>query len=306
MRCRVAGAMLLLTLSLLAGCLGTDPPETGDTADHGPSEDPAAGPDGAGPDDPGDGDGAAGSNGDGGADEAPPGAEPADEPEPAPPGEQRKQRREDIERPGEYAITAEGAGARWDVPAWKRDDTWRWRVLVAGGTQCAAEMEETVTGTTRDGDVPLYALDNRNYECDDATPYRESRLQRTAEHLTRYGADGYIDHELLFPLRDGKKWVYMNSDEALTEAAVAHRPNHVFDLQVVEAWRVTFHYTGRCHSDGDCQEITKQQWYGVDNQHLLKEEIYIDGAAAPAVVVELVESSKATSGGLPSAPGPAP
>jgi hypothetical protein len=289
---------LLVMVTLLAGCLDNpaDDPASGggnggdDRPPAGGGNTPAAGGDGgSGPNDPG-------SNGTG----SEPGEDPPSTPTgPAHPSTQRKDSVDEITRPGEYAEREKRPGstdAQWTVPSWSTGDWWRWKV--GTGTNCIAELKETVTGTGNHLGVALYTLRNDNLHCGNGDVYKESSLNRTRAHLTRFAADGYIDHELLFPLADGKRWVYMNAGSELVELEVTHRPAYTFGLETVEAWQITSTFNGRCNENG-CDEITRHQWYGVAKKHLLKEEIYVNNAVAPSVVIELLASSYESGSPLP-------
>ncbi len=153
---------------------------------------------------------------------------------PAHPGEQQKDDPNAVLCPGEYAITDEGTGEGWEVPEWDTGDWWRLEFHNYPGPPCSPSADysrpwyrETVQGSdTANGED--WAVEVHEMEVTTALCMEESmtseELTRTKPHLNKIGeaGKGYVEHELLFPLADGKKWVYRDSNGDRVEAEVAY------------------------------------------------------------------------------------
>ncbi len=169
---------------------------------------------------------------------------------PSPPDEQEKENLDEIECPGDFVITHEGLGEAWAGPTWEPGDWWKYEAHGEGigcepGDQYEHPwMQESVEGTATAGEpdqeweVPTFDMKLVSVTCDDEEQETEHAM-RTQEHLTLIEdagpAVGYIDHELLLPLTDGKKWTYMDLDYDLIEVEATYAGE---SAGYNETWRI--------------------------------------------------------------------
>lgn len=156
---------------------------------------------------------------------------------PSTPDEQEKESLDDIECPGDFVITHEGTGEGWTGPTWKTGDWWKYEAYGDGiGCEPGDQYEhpwiqESVEGTAtvrapgQEWEVPAFDVEQVAVSCNDEEEEVET-VARTQEQLTLIEdsgpAVGYIEHELLFPLTDGKKWTYMDLDRDLIEVEATY------------------------------------------------------------------------------------
>lgn len=196
---------------------------------------------------------------------------------PAPPDEQEVDSVESILCPGHFAVTDEGSGGQWEVPTWQTGDWWSYQrdqINQTAGYACHQQFHERVNGTGESWGVDVYRMDLEWYDCNE-NPERAHSQNRTQSSLSEFsdqrwgeGKDhGYVNHFVLFPLRDGKEWSFMNAPGHVVESQVSHRPNYLFRGEVQEAWRI----------ESTINNATIIQWYGVQEGNLLREELRMNG-----------------------------
>lgn len=249
-------ATLVLVTVLLAGCLGGGDPERtedGTTGDQAPTTSTTGS--NAGETDEG-----TTGNGTGGQDDDPSASDPPSGDtdgtrKPSPPQEQEKDDPDELRRPGDYALLPYRENrdtiVRLDVPAWKEGDrwTWTWDVLAPcqagpGGSEVPFEYSDVVGPEATVHDVPVYKVE-RTVTCGEEVESVHD-ITFLQDHLVPIEDDGYVARLLLFPLEDGKRWVWMNGDGLNHTSEITYLPNYLWDGKVVVAWKVvTEHESGR-------------------------------------------------------------
>ncbi len=190
-----------------------------------------------------------------------------DPPTPAHPDDHRVESRDEIRCPGHYAILDPGGGNTWEVPSWEEGDWWKYQRNQDG--TCHELFMETVSGTDTAWNQSIYVVDIEASDCD-GTLENAFAQNRTQHSLSEFAGarwnegsgHGYINHNVVFPLNEGKRWAYMNAARNVVDVDVSYRPNYLFGTEMVEAWYV--------HVEIDQVEI--DQWYGVEERNLLYEE----------------------------------
>lgn len=300
---RPVGALIAILIALvmvLAGCLqvpdSMDGSDDADTADdqqlqdgtngaqetgeppqgrEGEDRDDGNGDDGGnGGNDDGNGNGNGDGNGDNG-NETEGECHEHDPPEPAHPKDHRVQSSNELRCPGHYVILDEGSGATWNAPTWQPGDWWRYRMTVyTPAPMCAYEFKETVIQTDTHMGVPVYEIQIENFDCDGDPAGDPYTLNRTQDSFMKLTDSGFINHEYLFPLVDGKEWKFRNNakneDRQIVDATLAHQQNFFFDGGTNEAWRTIMTWSS----------LERTIWWGVDAQHMLREEIHSGGTLA--------------------------
>ncbi|MBW3581621.1 MAG: hypothetical protein KY455_00840 [Euryarchaeota archaeon] len=251
-------ATLVLATTLLAGCLGGGPQSANDDPDGTEAltstGTPTSGADVSGTDkettgdDPDEGDGGTSSD-DQGSDTG------NDTREPSPPQEQEKSNPDELERPGDYALLPyrkdRDTTVRLDVPEWKTGDrwTWTWDVLAPcqagpGGSEVPYEYSDKVGLMRWEHGVAAYDVE-RTVTCGEETASQHD-LTFLEEHLVPIEDDGYVARLLLFPLEDGKRWIWMNGDGHNHTSEISYLPQYIWNGKVVTAWKVVSeHESGR-------------------------------------------------------------
>lgn len=271
MRLRSILLVLILLGTGLAGCTtpGDDPGDGSDDADAVDGQDDDAGTGGAqdpSPDDP----------------EDPPRTRGP------PPKEQQVDDPSDIKEPGQYAFLPRADDAKevsWDVPDWTTGDTWHWESHAPGAAAATpggkvSETKHRVTGAGTNWEIPIHHISQTTYD-HEGKERRTDPLEYTQGHLTKLEEDGYIEHVFLFPLEDGKRWVYGTGDRSgdLTKvtAEVRHDPDHLWQGASIEAWSVHLVY------DGD-NGVEMRYWVGVDQKNYVKRELWGEGEGGAMVM----------------------
>ncbi len=202
-----------------------------------------------------------------------------DPPKPAHPTNQQVASTDDLRCPGNYVILDEGSGNTWNAPTWEVGDWWYYEMEALNGQtmnlQCVYQFKETVTDINSTMGVPVYQLKVENFDCDgepakdrNGEPTEPRWINRTKESFMQLYNDGFISHDLIFPLLDNKQWKYRNQakdkDRQIVDASLTHQPNFVFDGAPHETWRVNLEWAN----------IEKTVWWGVEEQHMLRDEIW--------------------------------
>jgi hypothetical protein len=207
----------------------------------------------------------------------------------APPLQQRDHP-EDLDRPGEFAILPKREGATdatWEVPTWEKGYWWRYEnrhneyhSLCDYDNSAPALAEQIIyqevtdvgemTGSDPDWTLPVYELDTTRI-CTNQ-PITNLELNYSQDHLTfvrdteGHRLHGYTAHKLLFPLEDGKQWVYVGDNRRFYQAEVTYHPEYDFNGEPTEAWQVTvkFERSGRT--------IVEHTYYGVEVGWIIRQE----------------------------------
>lgn len=320
------GALIAMSFALvlvLAGCLQT--PDLDDEADDesADAQDGSGDPQGAqntpadtptdedgqeDNNDNGEGDGGGEDNetgdGDGDNNETDETCHEDDPPKPAHPDNHEVGSTSDLRCPGNYVILDGGSGNTWNAPTWEEGDWWYYEMEALNGQtmnmQCAFRYKETVMEINTSKDVPVYQLKKEIFDCDgepaknsNGEPAEPQWINRTKESFMQLYSDGFIQHELIFPLVDDKKWKFRNQakadDRRIVDANLAHQSNFVFDGASHEAWRVNLEWAS----------VERTIWWGVEEQHMLRDEIW-SGAILAARTDLLDHSGDDDSGLLPT------
>ncbi len=288
-------ALLLLVATPLTGCLEVPDgkPEPGEESDRFDQSDSSQ--DGqTGSSDPSAGDDKEGRNdtdGEGNASSDASNGEADDGRVAAPPPLQQQDHPEDVVRNAQFAFLPKrenATDARWELPSWEVGYWWdfeyrheeyhslcdetgqnpdlpeqRWRQEV--------KDEAEVNGTQPDWSVPVFTMELTQFCADE--PPGSFEINRSQDHLTRIHSSpphrerhhGHIEHETLFPLEDGKRWVFMGDNHRLKEAEVTHRPDFNFSGESVEAWEVTITWE-------QVGKRTLRTYFGVEVGWILRQE----------------------------------
>lgn len=237
---------------------------------------------GPGTDGPGDGnatDGGDGADGDATGSPSPTPTQTRQD-QPPPPDQQRVDDPDEVDRPGEYAILPRASDHKdesWSVPSWKKGDAWRYehKVHAAAGGGVTVEVTDKVSGTGTIWDTDIYLLTRTEHDCKAEGGDCERRLNFTQADLVEIEDNGYIEHTFVFPLQDGKRWVFARSDGkggvSKVHAEARHVPDYLWPgtTKQVEAWRIVLEYEG----EGN---VEQKYWVGVDQKNTLRREIWAD------------------------------
>lgn len=251
------------------GAPGTQPTEPGGTTPSEPAQPSEPGGEPTG----GSGSGSGGSGSGSGS---------GSESEIAPPKEQRQSSPSEIDRPGEYALLPKGtsnSAASTPVPTWAKDQTWRYRSNVPAIAQSCVFKDEVTSVADTLFEVGVNRLTRTQVDCGERSGDKETGIARAHGDLMEVESDGYVEHELVFPLEDGKKWRYMRKGNATVDVTVDHVAAHLWSGQLVEAWHVTLQY-----STGS---VRIEKWYGVEAENYLREEIWATIGSAPTLITEV-------------------
>lgn len=210
-------------------------------------------------------------------------------PRAAPPEEHEVGSVDEIRCAGQYTVRNEGSGESWSVPTWEVGDYWVYELEVMG--QCV-QQKLTVGDTGVLLNMSVYELDMEGMDCDGEPSGRPSSETRTQDDLNKIQQNGYIEYHALFPLREGKSWVYMNTGGHLIEIdSVAFDPNyHHSGISLVEAWHVEWTVSNMG------TEVRYKQTWGEGVKNLLRQEIEYDTLT---IVQKLVESNYLDDDDLP-------
>lgn len=228
-----------------------------------------------------------------------------DPPKPAHPENHQVGSTNDLRCPGNYVILDGGSGTTWNASTWQEGDWWYYEMKFLDTNtmtmQCGMQFKETVLGTNASMGIPVYDMKVENFDCD-GEPLRGSngetaeprRSNRTQDSFMQLHDDGYIDHNLIYPLIDDKNWKYRNQardeDRQIVDANLAHQPNFFFDGGTNEAWRVTLEWAS----------VERTIWWGVDAQNILRDEIR--GGGVLAAQTDLLDHSGDDDSGLIPSP----
>lgn len=220
-----------------------------------------------------------------------------DPPTAAQPREQRVDGKDDVRCPGQFTVTQQGSGPAWDVPAWETADWWRYETQIPGYSACHQKEERVVaTDGSRSG-VLVYQMELEKFDCDGEPQGNGlATLYRTKEGIMELLQDGFIEHQAVFPLKEGKQWVYMARNGHLVEiGSVTHDTSHLFGTKTVEVWHVEW----TVKTDRGTVEF--EQTWSVDVKNLLEERMTVSSSMGPIVVeTTLIDSNhEIESGGLP-------
>lgn len=290
----VALSLLVATAMMMSGCVefftpqaddldDTQTDETGDdTSQSGDAGDSTSADDGTGSGS-GSGSGSSGSSGGSGSTEPEPTeneTEEPDEPEAAPPNEQLQDSPEDIDRPGEYAMLPKGnanSAVTTQVPTWSDDARWTHRTKTYAGTSC--DQKTTVVGSDTFYEVPVFLVDQEVSNCGERGGQTADDQPRWKDHLMKINEDGCVDHELVFPLEDAKRWRYRPcSSNTTIDVTLDYKPNYLYNLKSVAAWHVMMTYASG--------SLTIEKWYGIEAQNYLREEVWVEIEGVPTRMVE--------------------
>lgn len=218
-------------------------------------------------------------------------------PRAVPPKEQKVDSKDDIRCAGQYTITNEGSGKSWSVPEWEVDDWWHYESkAVVGGTACKQENRSVQDTTGKMFGLDIYTMEVEPLDCDgepepDEDPFERNRTQKD---LMKIHDDGYVDHQVFFPLREGKSWVYMDSIGRMIEVSgVSHEENYLHpEMGLVEAWKWEWN-TSTEDSEMDVEEV-----WGVQARNLIDRETTIEFNGYVITTQETLLDSSYGDGGL--------
>lgn len=258
---------LLLALIFLgtafAGCLGE---RSGGDDDEDPDDGGTPPADGALPSEPG---------------TEEPEREPSDV---APPSEQRVADPSELEKPGQYAILPRASDAKdreWSVPDWTTGDTWIWENSSPFTPGDTTRDELEVIGSDEAWEIGVYEVEKIHTDKDGDAREPEA-AHYTHASLVELHDDGYIEHVHLFPLEDGKRWVYAvpAAGGGITKvtAEARHVPDHMWKTERIEAWSIRAEYEGDSN-------LEVRQWVGVDQKNLVHREFWADLEGVPTNIV---------------------
>lgn len=304
MRGKALALMLSITLSLsLAGCLEAPlpenddldgdqgDPETGTEAKPGPDGPQENGLEGDESADPADAEGEPAGNGTSGENLA---CHEQERPSAVHPDEQRVATKDGLKCPGHYMILDEGDGETWDAPVWEVGDWWHYEHEGYDGvsTSCIYQSRERVV--TDDDEVlgvPVYTLEIETFHCDgEPTGYEARTENRSQESLTLIEDDGFIDHRLVFPLKEGKDWSFVLQGCRDGECTQAETDDVSYNaggglLSSGASWDIQWSFSG---SKG---KVTFEQSYSLNKKNLQEETMWIDSIATPIQTKTLIDSS---------------
>ncbi len=208
----------------------------------------------------------------------------------APPSEQHEEDCRDVDRAGEWCERPWTARSdrKSAAPLWRAGNRWRYEVevpLAAASMKCNMEHEDQVTGTGSSAGLAVYALDRIQFdhkECDGSV-LRESPINYTRSDLLLVRDDGYIEHEFVFPLEDGKRWMYRIAGNATVEAELRFVPGYRHGLSFVDAWQVSLLYSRN--------GIEVYKWFGEAAKHRLYEEMWADVDGVKTLVSKVTLTS---------------
>lgn len=188
-----------------------------------------------------------------------------DPPEAAHPDAQWVESPSDLECPGQISVVDQGEGQIWEVPEWSVGDWWRYRVETHGPTiDCQIDFENELIGPGNHNEVAVYRLESITYECSgDLIEATQDNV--TVESLSGIHEDGFVTHDVRFPLREGKNWQWVDRADGGTErihVEATFMDDYLFEGEPVAAWHVV--------STGP--EAIREQWWGTHAQALLYEE----------------------------------
>jgi hypothetical protein len=314
MRSVGAFSVVLVAFTLmLAGCLvipenetmpGEDSPMTGggqaseEPGSDEDADDPSDDPNGQNKDNGnGDGSNGNGSNGGGSGDEEHDSDLACYEharPRPAHPSEQEVDTEAQLRCPGHYLIRSSGSGETWQLPTWNVGDWWYYEHegYDGVGTQCTYHSKETVISDDAGlHGVPIYSIEIEMFDCDGEPLDHDVRIEnRSQDSLMLIQDDGFIQHNLLFPMREGKSWTYLaNScrDGECTQVTVdeVSYSDGSGVLSNLEKWSLTWSFTGGSN------QVDFHQDYSVKHKALHYEEMRVSQIPGPLMTKLLLDSS---------------
>lgn len=211
-----------------------------------------------------------------------------DPPVPAHPTEQQVESEDELQCPGQFVILDEGDGPEWELPNWDVGDWWLYEHRDHRG-HCE-RMKETVVDDSKEIlDVPVYTLEIQRYRMctlsEDGDPTTQNRSQDSLMHITQ---EGFIRHDLVFPLREGMTWLMAGNCEdgcvVMQMREVTFIPEFDHDGQTLEVWHTEWSF------DRPNGEVVFKKWWGVEHKALLKEQMWFSHLDEPLVEKTLVDS----------------
>jgi hypothetical protein len=215
-------------------------------------------------------------------------------PRPAHPSEQEVSSEGDLRCPGHYLIQSTGTGETWQLPTWQVGDWWYYEHegYDGVGTQCTYHSKETVIADDEGlYGVPIYFIEIKMFDCAGEPLDHDPRIEnRSQESLMLIQDDGFIQHNLLFPMREGKSWTYLaNScrDGECTKVTVddISYSDGSGVLSGLEKWSLTWSFSG------GSSEVDFHQEYSVKHNALHYEEMRVSQIPGPLMKKLLLDSS---------------
>ncbi len=217
---------------------------------------------------------------------------PPEDREPAPAEEAEAPTEDDLDRPGEYAMRPSREDRRTDVvaaaPAWTDGDTWSYELdhlgwdyacTLGDPPQPATQhpvQQHTVSSSTTVRGLDAYRTTLSYTDCAGRTsdPFT---VNRTHSDLEPIGDDGYVGHNLKFPLEDGKRWAYLDRFSKKVGVEITYVDAYEWDDKTTPAWHVV-------STTEDGQTSWTHRWFVESVENLVLLEVHVNESDATSCI----------------------